>query len=119
MVVVAAGFGVLAQSGSDAFGAALKGIAQSLFGWANGQHLSWVGWVLAGISLFIAFAAVLRLLSMLLAVLQFHGFTLHQQGDRLSVEAGLLTRLRAHTPRHRIQAWTLRDRKSTRLNSSH
>src|SRR3546814_18272644 len=48
MVVVAADIGVLAQSGSDAFGAALKGIAQSLFGWANGQHLSWVGWVLAG-----------------------------------------------------------------------
>ncbi|PKM08104.1 MAG: hypothetical protein CVV14_05710 [Gammaproteobacteria bacterium HGW-Gammaproteobacteria-4] len=109
MVVVAAGIGVLAQSGSDAFAIALKGIAQSLFGWANGQHLSWIGWALAGISLFIAFAAVLRLLSMLLAVLQFHGYTLHEQGERLSVEAGLLTRIRAHTPRHRIQAWTLRE----------
>jgi putative membrane protein len=109
MVVVAAGFGVLAQSGSQAFGAALKSIAQNLFGWANGQHLSVIGWLLAGISLFIVFAAVLRVLSMLLAILQFHGFTLHQQGQRLSVEAGLLTRIRAHTPRHRIQAWTLHE----------
>ncbi|PKM02004.1 MAG: hypothetical protein CVV15_13910, partial [Gammaproteobacteria bacterium HGW-Gammaproteobacteria-5] len=74
-----------------------------------GQHLSVIGWLLAGISLFIVFAAVLRVLSMLLAILQFHGFTLHQQDQRLSVEAGLLTRIRAHTPRHRIQAWTVHE----------
>jgi len=109
MVVVAAGIGVLAQSGSQAFAAMLKRIGENLFGWANGQHLSWLGWLLAGIALFVAFAALLRVLSMLLAVVQFHGFTLHQHGERLSVESGLLTRIRAHIPRHRIQAWTVRE----------
>lgn len=109
MVVVAAAIGVLAQSGSETFAGMLKAAGRTLFGWANGQHLGLFGWLLAGISVFIAFAVLLRLLSMLLAIVQFHGFSLSEHGQRLSVESGLLTRIRAHTPRHRIQAWTLRE----------
>ena len=52
---------------------------------------------------------VLRLLSVLLALVQYHGFRLLLQGRRLTVERGLLTRLRTSVPRRRIQAWTLQE----------
>jgi putative membrane protein len=51
--------------------------------------------------------ALLRLLSMVIALLQFHGFRLSESEGRLSVERGLLTRLRGSVPRHRIQAYSL------------
>lgn len=53
--------------------------------------------------------ALLRLLSVLLALTQYHGFRLLLQGRRLTVERGLLTRLRTSASRRRIQAWTLRE----------
>uniref|UniRef100_A0A8J8AY20 PH domain-containing protein n=1 Tax=Coralloluteibacterium stylophorae TaxID=1776034 RepID=A0A8J8AY20_9GAMM len=49
----------------------------------------------------------LRLLSVLLAVLTYHGFTLSEQDGRLQVQRGLLTRVRASVPRHRIQAFAV------------
>lgn len=109
MVVLAAVFGAFAQSGSRAFGNLITGFGEALFGWASARHLDWLGWLLGGISLFLAFVLLLRALSMVLAVVQFHGFELRDDGQRLSVEAGLLTRVRAHAPRHRIQAWTIRE----------
>ena len=53
--------------------------------------------------------AGLRLLSVLLALVQYHGFRLLLQGRRLTVERGLLTRLRTSVQRRRIQAWTLHE----------
>jgi putative membrane protein len=52
---------------------------------------------------------LLRLFSVLLALLQYHGFTLSEYGRRLTVERGLLARWRTSASRRRIQAWTLKD----------
>jgi len=60
------------------------------------------------------------------ALLKFHGFRLSEEAGRLSVESGLLTRVRSSLPRHRIQAWTLSEgilhrwfgRRSLRVDSA-
>ena len=52
---------------------------------------------------------VLRLFSVLLALLQYYGFQLSEHGRRLTVERGLLARWRTSASRRRIQAWTLRE----------
>ena len=52
---------------------------------------------------------LVRALSVALALLQYWGFQLDEHGRRLTVERGLLTRLRTSAPRRRIQAWTLRE----------
>lgn len=110
LIAVAAVFGVLAQTGG------LEGLAErlgpsieDLVDWGSGLHLDWLGWALASLAV-LAFAVLaLRVLSVVLALLQFHGFTLTEQGRRLSAQQGLLTRLRANMPRSRIQAWSLRE----------
>lgn len=109
MVVLAAAFGAFAQTGSRQFGDFTAAIAEAAFGWASAQHVGWLGWLLGGATLFVLFALLLRVLSMVLALVQFYGFELRDSGQRLSVESGLLTRVRAHAPRHRIQAWTIRE----------
>jgi putative membrane protein len=48
-------------------------------------------------------------LSVLIALLQYFGFRLVEQGRRLTTERGLLSRLRTSVPRRRIQAWTLEE----------
>lgn len=109
MILVAAAFGVLAQSGSDLIGDALKSWVRALLGWGKDLHLDVIGWILGAASLLLVAVIALRLLSVLLALLQFHGFTLAENGRRLSVQRGLLTRMRANIPRWRIQAWSLRE----------
>ena len=52
---------------------------------------------------------LLRLFSILLALLQYYGFRLSETGRRLTVERGLLARWRTSASRRRIQAWTLRE----------
>ena len=82
---------------------------EALFGWAGQQHLGAAGYALAALSLFALLVLVLRLLSMLLALAQYHGFRLSEHGRRLTVERGLLARWRTSASRRRIQAWTLRE----------
>lgn len=48
-----------------------------------------------------------RLLSVLLALLQYHGFTVSEAGRQLRIERGLLSRIRNQLPRRRIQAWRI------------
>lgn len=107
MVVVAAGFGVLAQSGSDLLADALEDWSTALFGYADQLQLGWVATAVAASGLIVAAMAVLRLLSVVLAVLTYHGFTLTERAGRLQVQRGLLTRVRASVPRHRIQAFAV------------
>ncbi len=57
----------------------------------------------------IALVLLVRLLSVVLALLQYHGFRLSENGRRLTVERGLLARWRTSASRRRIQAWTLRE----------
>jgi len=82
---------------------------RALFGWAGDQHLGPAGYVLGGLSLLLLGIVVLRLLSMLIALLQYHGFELRELGKRLTVERGLLARWRTSASRRRIQAWTLHE----------
>ena len=60
-------------------------------------------------TLVLALLVLLRLLSIALALLQYYGFRLTEHGRRLTVERGLLARLRTSASRRRIQAWTLRE----------
>ena len=79
------------------------------FGYASGLQLA-TPTLLAGGLLLLLFALVLmRLLSIALAIVQYHGFRLSEQERRLTVERGLLTRLRSSVALRRIQAWTLRE----------
>src|SRR3546814_13031116 len=81
--------------------------AQSFFG---SHHCSFGEYALAILAALLAFAVLLRVLSVVLALLQYWGFRLEEHGRRLTVERGLLTRLRTSAPRRRIQSWTLRAR---------
>lgn len=126
MIVLAAGFGVLMQTAPDLFGDAVKDWGRLALGWSKDLHLGIVGTVVGLLSLLLVAVVALRLLSVLLALLQFHGFTLVETGPRLSAQRGLLTRLRASMPRRRIQAWSLREglthrwlgRRSLRVDSA-
>jgi putative membrane protein len=105
MLVVGAGFAALAQSGGNNMGKVMEAIGQWLTGQASALHLSVLAATLAGAVLLAAALVLLRLLSVALSLLQFHGFTLSESDGRLSVVRGLATRVRASLPRHRIQAW--------------
>lgn len=109
MIVVAAAFGLVAQTSGEMLGDALSGSAKSLMGLGKDMHLGLVGTVVGGLALVVMLLVAIRLLSVVLALLQFHGFTLTESGRRLSAQRGLLTRIRANMPRQRIQAWSLRE----------
>jgi putative membrane protein len=107
MVLVVAAVGVVAQNDSKLIARAVEYAGRSLFGFGERLHLDWIGWAAGALALGLLALALLRALSIVLAVLQYHGFELRESGRRLSVERGLLTRSRANMPRDRIQAWTL------------
>ena len=114
MLVVAAAFGALAQTGDDVFGVLAKRGGRLASGWLNEAigtqaHDSAVVVALAAAGLLVAALALVRLLSVLLAILQFHGFVLREEQGRLSVERGLLARSRSSARRRRIQAWSLHE----------
>ncbi len=107
MVVVAGAIGVLSQLRPDGFSRSIANLGERLFGQMATLGLGPLQWVLAGVLLALGFVILLRLFSVLLAFLQFHGFQLVQTEDRLRVESGLLTRIRASALRRRIQHWTV------------
>jgi putative membrane protein len=107
LLVLGGGFAAISQFDSKIFSTLFEQWGQSLFGWADAHHFGARDYVLAAASLALALVLLLRLFSIVLALLQFFGFHLHENGRRLTVERGLLTRLRTSVPRRRIQAWTL------------
>ena len=109
MLVVGAGFAALAQLGNNMIGKVFQAIGHWLTGQASALHLSTLSAAAAGVLLVLAALVLLRLLSVVLALLQFHGFELAEADGRLSVVRGLSTRVRASLPRHRIQAWVIRE----------
>lgn len=109
MIVVASGFAILGQSSSGLIGDGVRALVKLATGYASEWHLGVTGTVIGALALLAAFLVVLRVLSVALALLQFHGFTLSEAGRRLSVQSGLLTRMRASLPRHRIQAWRIHE----------
>ena len=126
MIVVAAGFGALAQTGSDLPGNLVRAVGDGAFGWAKSAHLGVVATMVGALLLFAAFVLLLRLFSVLLALLQFHGFRLAEIRSRLVVQRGLLTQMRSSLSRKRIQAFTLHegllhrwfDRRSLRVDTA-
>ena len=126
MLIVAAGIGALAQASPGTLGDGVESWMGLLVGWGHDLHLGAAGWLLGAVSLLAVFVVALRLLSIVHALLQFHGFELRESGRRLSVQRGLLTRMRANMPRRRIQAWSLHEglvhrwfgRRSLRVDSA-
>ncbi|GGJ97457.1 PH domain-containing protein [Luteimonas terricola] len=110
MVVVAGAFAVSWQVLPDRmFAVAVQDAAGKAFGYASSLADGMVARAAAMALVVVVALALLRVLSVALALLQYHGFRLLLQGRRLTVERGLLTRLRTSAPRQRIQSWTLRE----------
>jgi putative membrane protein len=79
------------------------------FGYASHLHpATWV-WAVMALLMVVGFWVMLRVLSVVLAMLRYHGFRLTEHERRLTVASGLLTRMRTSVARRRIQAWTLRE----------
>ncbi|MBD9480204.1 PH domain-containing protein [Pseudoxanthomonas sp. PXM02] len=110
MIVVAAGFGaawqILPENMIEQF---FRQGAKQAYGYAEGLHLGWLTGAAGGIALIGIALALVRLLSVALALSQFHGFRLTEEPRRLMVERGLFARLRTSVSRRRIQAWTLHE----------
>jgi len=109
LIVVGAGIGALSQVSPRLLPNLFEGMGEVLFGWAGRQAFGPAQYVLAAVSLLLLFVVVLRVLSVAMALLQYHGFVLSEHGRRLTVDRGLLTRLRTSATRRRIQAWTLQE----------
>ena len=110
MIVVAAGFGAMWQIVPDnMIEQVFRQGAKQAYGYAEGLHLGWLTGAAGGIALVGIALALVRLLSVALALSQLHGFRLTEEPRRLMVERGLFARLRTSVSRRRIQAWTLHE----------
>lgn len=107
MVVIAATIGLLFQSAGEAMGKFISESVKLLFGWSDSLHLGTSATVLGIIFMIIVFVVLVRLFSVVLALLQYYNFSLSQLGRRLTVQRGLLSRLRSSLPLRRIQAYGL------------
>jgi len=110
MIVVAAAFGAMWQIlPENRIEHVFRQGAQQAYGYAEDLHVGWLGGAAGGIALIGIALALVRLLSVALALSQFHGFRLTEEPRRLMVERGLFARLRTSVARRRIQAWTLHE----------
>jgi putative membrane protein len=115
MVAVAAGFGLLSQARPEGFGNTIERVAEAATGTAEMMFPGPLQWLTGALVLVLAAMIVLRLLSVALVILRLHDFRLSEDGERLSVEGGLLTRLRAHAARGKVQRWVLQQNLWLRL----
>lgn len=110
MVVVAAAFGVLYQVFPQrSVSNFITNNGEVAYRYVHDLHPGMAATAVAALLLLAALLLAMRALSVLLALVQYHGFTLSEIERRLTVERGLLTRIRTSTTRRRIQAWTLRE----------
>ena len=79
------------------------------FGYASELQPGVTGAVLVVVAVLLLGWLGLRVLSVVLSVLRYHGFTLSEQERRLTVSTGLFSRTRSSVALRRIQAWTLRE----------
>jgi len=110
LIVAGAVIGGLSQLSPRLLPNLVERWSEWLLGWAshNGAQQP-EHYAIAGVTLVLLVVALLRLLSILLALLQYYGFRLSESGRRLTVERGLFARWRTSASRRRIQAWTLRE----------
>ncbi len=110
MVVVAAAFGVLYQLvPRRTVSHFIESNGQQAYVYVSQLHPGTGATAAAAVLLALAALGTMRALSVALAVAQYHGFRLSESERRLTVERGLLTRLRTSVARRRIQAWTLHE----------
>ena len=110
MIVMAAAFGASWQLFPEQMVAGyVERFGRQLFGYASHLQYGTLATVGAIAAIVVLAMVLLRLLSVLLALLQYHGFRLSEEQRRLTVERGLLSRLRTSVARRRIQAWTLHE----------
>jgi putative membrane protein len=110
MVIVAGAFALAWQVfPEDAMEGGLRRVGRELFGYASQLQLGWAASALGAMLVLLLVLAALRAFSVVLALVQYHGFRLQAHGRRLTVERGLLTRLRTSASKRRIQAWTLQE----------
>jgi putative membrane protein len=107
MLLVAAGIGAAYQFNWNL----MESVIQNAGGWLM-DHRDDLGggpatYVLGGMLVLLAAFTLLRLISILQALLHYHGFVLSSDAHRLSITRGLLNRFNGSLPRTRIQAWTL------------
>ena len=107
MLVVGAAAAAASQMSSRILPNLFVGWAKQVLGYAGSHQFQPLDYALAGASLVLGVIVLLRLLSTVIALLQYHGFMLHEHGRRLTVERGLLTRLRTSASKRRLQAFTL------------
>jgi len=110
MVVVAAAFGVLYQAFPER--SVTRFIADNgevAYRYVHQLHPGMAATAVAAVLLLVLLLLAMRALSVVLALVQYYGFRLSETERRLTVERGLLTRIRTSTTRRRIQAWTLRE----------
>src|SRR5690606_77615 len=116
MIVIGGAFALAWQVfPDDAMSGAFKRLWREAFGYVGHYNGGWVGGVLAVTALVLLALLLVRAFSVVLALVRYHGFRLDEHGRRLTVERGLLTRVRTSVPRRRIQAWTLRETALHRL----
>ena len=110
MVVVGAAFALAWQVlPENAFRHSFDRLWQQGTGYVSAYQGSVLAPALAAAGLLLLALALLRLFSVALALLRYHGFELRAHGRRLTIERGLLARVRSSVSRRRIQAWTLRE----------
>lgn len=109
LVLLGAAFAAVSQVDRRVIPNLFERWGETLFGWAGERQFEATEYVLAAITFVVLVVLLLRLLSVALALLQYHGFRLTEHGRRLTVERGLLGRWRTSVSRRRIQAWTLRE----------
>jgi putative membrane protein len=110
MIVMAAAFGGAWQLFPDRVVADFfEKFGRQLFGYASHLQLGWVTTAAAAIAILLLAVLLLRLLSVALALVQYYGFRLSEEQKRLTVERGLLAKLRTSVARRRIQSWTLQE----------
>ncbi|WP_342316640.1 PH domain-containing protein [Lysobacter sp. FW306-1B-D06B] len=109
MIVVGATAAAVAQISPRALPNAFETVGKWLFGYAGEHQFGPMEYGASALTLLVFAIGLLRAFSILLALLQYHGFRLSEIGRRLTVERGLLQRWRTSASRRRIQAWTLRE----------
>lgn len=110
MVVVGAAFALAWQVlPENAFKQGFEFARREASGYAAHFNGGWATSALAFTSVVLLALALVRAFSVLLALVRYHGFELREHGRRLTVERGLLARVRSSVSRRRIQAWTLRE----------
>ena len=110
MVVVAAAFGVLYQTFPQrSVNQFIASNGEQAYRYVHTLHPGLAATAAVALLLALALLLAMRALSIVLALVQYHGFTLSEAERRLTIERGLLTRVRTSTTQRRIQAWTLRE----------